>query len=140
MYIYKTGYSIQNIIKIHEHATIRPFSQLIFKCVHLRMYFQHLKIYFPRHGEQCPVDGFSYKGYSPPKCTCNDMHTHSSKIMHIPTPMSTCHVPYLESSPTPSHMHSACMKKCFQNKYFCFQKFIGQPSISKFIGQPSDII
>ena len=26
----------------------------------------------PRQGEQCPVEKFSYKGYSPPKSTCND--------------------------------------------------------------------
>ena len=26
---------------------------------------------FPRQGEQCLIEKFSYKGYSPPKCTCN---------------------------------------------------------------------
>ena len=31
---------------------------------------------FPRRGEQCPVEEFSYKGYSLSKCTCNDKHTH----------------------------------------------------------------
>ena len=36
---------------------------------------------FPRRGEQCPVDEFSYKGYSPPKCICNDTHT-SNYIPH----------------------------------------------------------
>ena len=140
MYIYKTGYSIQNITKIHEQATIRPFSQLIFRCVHLQMYLHHLKINFPRQGEQYPVDEFSYKGYSPPKCTCNGKHTHSSKIIHVPTRTSTCHAPCLESSLTSSHMLSPCVKDCFQNKYFCFQKLFGQSPISKCIGQPSNII
>ena len=31
-------------------------------------------------GEQCPIDEFSYMGYSPPKCICNDTHT----SYHIP--------------------------------------------------------
>ena len=31
---------------------------------------------FLRQGEQCLIDEFSYKGYSPPKCTCNGKHTH----------------------------------------------------------------
>ena len=35
----------------------------------------------PRRGEQCLVENFSYKGYSPPKCTCNDIHKTSN---HIP--------------------------------------------------------
>ena len=45
-----------------------------------------------RRGEQSPVMIISYKGYSPPKCSCNNQtHTHPSKNMHIPTRMSTCH-------------------------------------------------
>ena len=36
----------------------------------------------PRRGEQSPVVIISYKGYSPPKCTCNGCteNTHSSKM------------------------------------------------------------
>ena len=32
----------------------------------------YLKGGIPRRGEQSPVEIISYKGYSPPKCTCND--------------------------------------------------------------------
>ena len=40
----------------------------------------------PRRGEQSQVVIISYKGYSPPKCSCSDQtHSHSSKNMHIPT-------------------------------------------------------
>ena len=46
----------------------------------------------PRRSEQSPIVIISYKGYSPPKCSYSDQtHTHSSKNMHIPTRMSTCH-------------------------------------------------
>ena len=40
--------------------------------------------------------------------------------------MSTCPVPCLESSLTPSHIQLSCMKICFQNKGICF--ICGQPS------------
>ena len=41
----------------------------------------YLKGGVPRRGEQSPVVIISYKGYSPPKCTCNGNQTHSSKFM-----------------------------------------------------------
>ena len=63
----KTGHSVQNITKIHEQATVQPFSQLILKCVPPRVNLQHLKYVYPRRSKQCPVEKFSYKGYSPPK-------------------------------------------------------------------------
>ena len=49
-------------------------------------------------------------------------NAHSSTSMHIPTRISTCYIPFLESSSTPSHMHLPCMKNCFQNKIFLFLK------------------
>ena len=46
----------------------------------------------PQRGEQSPVVIISYKGCSPPKCSCSDQtHTHSSKNMHILTRMFTSH-------------------------------------------------
>ena len=64
----------------------------------------------------------SYEGYSPPKCSCNGKHTHSSEFM-IPTLMSKCPIPWLESSPTPSRMPKPSMRKhCFQSKRFLFLK------------------
>ena len=43
------------------------------------------------NGESCPVENTSYKGYSPPKCSCN---VHSTFHNHIPT--RTCQF-YMES-------------------------------------------
>ena len=66
-----------------------------------------------RQGEQRPVEIISYMGYSPPKCTCNDNQTHSSKFMilleclHVMDENVTHPIPYPESSPTPSHMQVA---------------------------------
>ena len=79
---------------------------------------------FPRRGEQCPVEEFSYKGYSPPKCTCIDMiqslqhiekqHMHFYMNAHM---LCQC----LEPSLTPPYMHTSCMKILnFQNKRFLF--------------------
>ena len=48
------------------------------------VYSLHLKG-GPIKGESCSVDNTSYKGYSPPKCTCN---VHSKFHIHIPT--ETC--------------------------------------------------
>ena len=46
----------------------------------------------PRRGEQSLVVIISYKDYPPPKCSSsNQTRSHSSKNMHIPTRMSTCH-------------------------------------------------
>ena len=75
----------------------------------------------------------SYEGYSPPKCSCNGKHTHSSEFM-IPIRMSTCPIPWLESSPTPSHMLMSCMKIVSKQKYLFYlwatlrYKYVGQSS------------
>ena len=59
--------------------------------------------------------------------------THSSEFM-IPTRMSTCLVPCLESSPTPLHMFMPCMKIISTQKYLFYlwatlqYKYIGQSS------------
>ena len=120
------------------------------KCL-LLVYLQYLKIFFPQRGELCPVEKVSYKGYSPPKCTCNDMihkiiHTHSYKIC-ISLYECLCHAPFPESSPTPSHIQLSCMNIVFKTKAFCFVFFpldhlrvSNHWTISEnpFIGQPSD--
>ena len=53
--------------------------------------------------------------------------------------MSTCPIPCLESSPTPSHMSKPNVRKKynFQNKRFLFLKTYYQVSV-KYIGQPSE--
>ena len=53
---------------------------------------------FPQQGEQCSVEEFSYKGYSPPKCTCNGKHTHIQ--VKICTFLLEClhAMPYVSSS------------------------------------------
>ena len=58
-------------------------------------------------------------GYSPPKCSCNGKHTHSSEFM-IHTRMSTCPIPCLESSSTHSHMLMPCMKTVSKQKYLFY--------------------
>ena len=117
----------------------------------LLVYLQYLKCFFPRRGELCPVEKVSYKGYSPPKCTCNDIihkfiHTHSYKIC-ISLYECLCHAPFPESSPTPSHMQLSCMKTVFKKKDFCFSlnpldhlRVSNHWTISEnpFIGQPSN--
>ena len=90
------------------------------------LYLRHLKLLFPRRGEQCPVVEFSYLGYSQPKCSCNGNHTniqvnHAYPYLNVYMPVAC-----LESSLTPSHMHFPCMKNSFQNKDICF--ICGQPS------------
>ena len=75
----------------------------------------------------------SYESYSPPKCSCNGKHTHSSEFM-IPTRMSICPIPWLESSPTPSHMLMSCMKIVSKQKCLFYlwatlrYKYVGQSS------------
>ena len=118
------------------------------------------EIFFPRRGELCPVEKVSYKGYSPPKFTCNDIihkiiHTHSYKIC-ISLYECPCHAPFPESSPTPSHTQLSCMRTIFKTKAFCFEihwttskyqtigpsrrtLLLDNPPI-EFIGQTSDII
>ena len=91
----------------------------------------------PRRGEQCSIENNSYKGYSPPKCTCNAIshiqvktYTFLLKCLHAMDENVTHLVPCLESSPTLSHMHMPSVKTIiyvpsmtiFQNKRFLFYK------------------
>ena len=62
--------------------------------------------------EQCPVEKYSYKGYSPPKCTYNGTPhiqvktcTFILKCLHVMDENVTHAIPYPESSSTSSHMH-----------------------------------
>ena len=87
----------------------------------------------------------SYIGYSPPKCTCNDNQTHSSKYMilleclHDMDENVTHHFPLLEPSLTPSRMPKPNVTKhCFQNKRFLFLKTYYRVSV-KCIRQPSEV-
>ena len=77
-----------------------------------------------RLGEQSPVVIISYKGYSPPKCSCNDVHKHQSHFIQFMQHYMKCSVScmrcdlscsqpgsqptpscsQLESQPTPSHL------------------------------------
>ena len=106
------------------------------------------EMFLPRRGELCSVEKVSYKGYSPPKCTCNDIihkiiHTHSYKIC-ISLYECLCHAPFPESSPTPSHA-VVMYENCFQNKSFLFLNPLDHLRVSNhwtisenpFIGQPS---
>ena len=77
----------------------------------------------------------SNKGYFPPKYTCNEKHTHSSEFM-IPTRMSTCPIPCLESSPTLSHKLMPCMK-IVSKKIYLF--YLWQSSYIKYVGQSSEV-
>ena len=96
---------------------------------------------------KCPVLIISYMGYSPPKCTCNDNQTHSSKYMilleclHDMDENATHTFPLLESSLTPSSMPKPNVRKkkhCFQNKRFLFSKTYYRVSV-KSIGQPLEV-
>ena len=82
--------------------------------------------------------------YSPPKCTCNDNQTHSSKYMilleclHDMDENVTHPFPLLEPSLTPSRMPKPNVRKYhFQNKKFLFSKTYYRVSV-KSIGQPSE--
>ena len=68
-----------------------------------------------------------------------EKHTHSSEFM-ISTRMSTCPIPCLESSLTPSHMLMPCKKIVFKQKYL-FElwatlryKYVGQSSEVNLLG------
>ena len=87
----------------------------------------------PRRGEQCPVENNSYKGYSPPKCTCNAIshiqlktYTFLLKCLHVMDENVTHPIPCPESSPTPSHMHMSSVKTVI---LFYKLKFIVQTTI-----------
>ena len=91
----------------------------------------------PRQGEQSPVVIISYMGYSPPKCTCHDKQSHSSKYMVL---LECLHAQTYVSSP--HRLPHTCLsqmrvKYSFQNKKFLFSKTYYRVSV-KFIGQPSE--
>ena len=90
---------------------------------------------FPRWGEQCPVEEFPYKGYSPPKCTCNGKHAHIQvkvctfliECLHIMDENVTHPIPCPESSPYPSRptvIGVSPIDHFLQNKSFLFLKLI----------------
>ena len=98
----------------------------------------------PRRGEQRPVKNNSYKGCSPPKCTCNVIshiqvktYTFLLKCLHVMDENVTHHVLCLKSSPTPSHMHMPSVKNrhlCSINDHFSKTKvfcFINQNPLDK---------
>ena len=62
-------------------------------------------------------------------------HTHSSEFM-IPTRTSTCPIPCLESSPTPSHMLMSCMKIVSKQTYLFYLRATFQ---YKYVGQSSKV-
>ena len=80
----------------------------------------------------------SYEGYSPPKCSFNGKHTHSREFM-IPTRMSTCPIPWLESSLTLSlsHMHCAMYENHFQTNVFF--SYLWTTLRYKYVGQSSEV-
>ena len=62
----------------------------------------------PQQGEQCPVENNSYKGYSPPNCTCNAIshiqvktYTFLLKCLHAMDENVTHPIPCPESSRLP---------------------------------------
>ena len=97
-----------------------------------------------RRGEQCLVENNSYKGYSPPECTCNAIlhiqvkaYTFLLKFLHAMDENVTHPVPCPESSPTPSHMHMPSVKNhhlCSINDHFSKTQafcFINQNPLDK---------
>ena len=82
-FYYKTSHlHIQNWIncpefyELHNRAKTWPSSQLRPQMCPLHGVTPVPINIFPRRGEQCLIEEFSYNGYSPPKCTCNVMiHT-----------------------------------------------------------------
>ena len=125
--------------KIYIKATCRLFSQKrpLVSVVSLTLPIPGRGI--PRQGKQFLVAIFFYVGYSPPKCTCNGKHTHSSEFM-ILTRMSTCPIPCLEFSSTPLHMLMLCMKTVSKQNYLFYlwatlrYKYVGQSSEVNLLG------
>ena len=147
-FYYKTSHlHIQNWIKclefyeLHNKAKIWPSSQLRPQmCPPPSVPPAPVNV-FPRRGEQCPVEEFSYKGYSPPRCTCNGKHTYIQvkictfllECLHAMDENVTHPTLCPESSPTPSHMQMPSVKTChlvfhpmpfLQNKIFLFLKLM----------------
>ena len=94
----------------------------------------YLKGWVPRRGEQSPIVIISYKGYSPPKCSCNHQTPHiQAKIctfllecLHVMDENMTHPIPCPKSSPTPSHKQMPNVKNqppfCSINDHFSKQK------------------
>ena len=55
---------------LEELPRLPPLRDVEF-CIELQLNSHH----YNNVGEQCLIENFSYKGYSPPKCTCNGIHT-----------------------------------------------------------------
>ena len=77
-----TGYELQQVRLVQLSFTyVGLLHTIAVSNEHcLLVYTLHLKC-FPIKGEPRPVENISYKGYSPPKCTCNGHVTH----IHIPS-------------------------------------------------------
>ena len=92
----------------------------------------------PRQGEQSPVVIISYMSYSPPKCTCHDKQSHSSKYMIL---LECLHAQSHVSSPHRlPHIYLSQMRVKIQfskQKLFVLKNL--PPSFGKYIGQPSEV-
>ena len=95
------------------------------------------EIVIPRQGEQCPVVIISYKGYSPPKCTCHGKQSLSSKYMIL---LECLHAQTHVSSP--HRLPHTCLSQMRVKSQFSKQKlFVLEnllPRFSKYIGLPSE--
>ena len=126
-FYYKTSHlHIQNWIncpkfyELHNKAKIWPSSQLRPQMCPPPGVPPALVNVFPRRSEQYPVEEFSYKGYSQPKCSCNGKHTHIQvkicrfllEYLHSMDEKVTQPIPCHESSPTPLHIQMPCVKTC----------------------------
>ena len=91
----------------------------------------------PRQGKQSPVVIISYMGYFPPKCTCHDKQSHSSKYaillecLHAQTHVSSLH-----------RLPHTCLSQMRVKSQFSKQKiFVLEnllPRFGKYIGLPSE--
>ena len=84
------------------------------------LYLQHLKLLFPRRGEQCPVVESSYLGYSQPNCSCNGNHT-NIQVNHV-YPYLNVYMPRpMPRVLTDSLAHAFVMyEKLFSNQRYLF--------------------
>ena len=86
---------------------------------------------FPRRGEQCPIEKCSYKGYSPPKCTCNAMYENCFRTKDFCFINHSIGLPSEKFTGQPSdQVHGITVR---------YRNILDNPPISKHIGQPSDI-
>ena len=91
----------------------------------------------PRQEEQSPIVIISYMGYSPPKCTCHDKQSHSSKYM---IPLECLHAQSHVSSP--NQLSHTCLSQMRVKSQFSKQKLFVveslRPRFGKYIGLPSE--